>query len=157
MQYKVGSAFVPGTFPTLWFLGYLMETYPHRKWNTKIVDNVYNSYAEALKKGLPWYGQKGQEQTIDFVVEKSAMDKSQIILILAGIKDMAEQGKIDLKWWKGAAAPKKESIVSALIPDAIEADIKKQITWIKWVGVAALLGVGLYFGAPLLKTLKRKK
>ena len=68
---------------------------------------------------------------------------------------LVDNGEIEQKWWD-VLLQEKRGIKKAIADFSPVGDITKTINSVKWVGVVALAGVGLYFAWPILNKLRKR-
>lgn len=152
---QMGIPFVPFTFPTLTVQGALLIDYPHLSdflsWQN--VQRIYNFYQYAVtEEGLPIY-EKGNQitKTVNYIETKTGFKKSNIILVLDKIRELAKSGKISQKYWNFETASTVKNVIteSAKVFD-------KSVKNIKVIGFIAIAGVVLYLSWPFLKRVRAR-
>ena len=148
----MGKYWIPGTFPTGKVLN---EAASGSDLLTRsLVNDIYDSYYTAVhdKGVLPyqWIDESGRVhfEARDAVLRDIQVDEFDAAAVLLAIHDLAKSGAIDGKWWD----PRKQTGLPD-IPDPIEKYIKS----IKFIGVLALIGVGVYFAWPFLAKARKRK
>jgi len=148
----MGKYWIPGTFPTGKVLN---EAASGSGLLTRaLVNDIYDSYYNAVHdKGIlpyQWIDTSGKVhfEARDAVLQDIQVDEFDAAAVLLAIHDLAKSGAIDNKWWD----PRKQTGLPD-IPDPIAKYVKS----IKFIGVLALVGVGLYFAWPYLAKARKRK
>lgn len=148
---NLGYPMIPGTFPTITVQGGIILDDPPNleSWSWKKVQSMYDWYVEAVQtEGLPTYG-PGATPTVDFISAKTGYPIGDVRLFLFKLKQMTDEGRIDPKWIK-------QNVKQSAFPTLYNFD--KVTNYLKWAGILALTGVGVYISWPfLIKKLKRKR
>ena len=153
MQYtanqRLGKWGIPGTFPTGEVKERLQEYYASGNWTREKVNQFYDSYRDAVKiHGQPIYD-RGQVGVKYFIEQNTNYPLDEITAFLQTIYDLSAEGKIDSRFWD--INQQKD-----LIPD-VGGNLENILKNVKWIGVLAIVGVGIYFAWPFLKRATRSR
>jgi len=124
----------------------------------KMVNDIYDSYKKAiLVNEFPPYQWKDSKGIIHwevkyFIMQDTGLGEFEVGSVLKAIHDLAQSGVIQNQYWNIEKQTEKP-----LIPGLPQLpDFEKISKNLKWVGIAALIAVGLYFTWPLLRQVRRK-
>lgn len=157
---RTGIAFIPFTFPTAKVRTRVWEGYDRvDKWNLplKTVQSVYDWYKQGVTVDGKGVWQEGNKEILPYIEQKSQLEHIVVASVLLAIKKMAQEGEIDSYYF---SFEKPETSVTERIRKTVKKSgetIKKAVTEpgtvlknVKWIGVIAIVGVGLYLSWPLL-------
>lgn len=157
---SLGIAFIPGTFPTAKVLEYITTKMVAGEyvfeWSRAKINRLYFAYKDAvMTENLTPYG-PGNTTVSRYVTEKTGygLDDSQIFLL--ALYKMVQEKKLNPGYWnfqKALSSPVE--VVKKAIKDLAEGT-EKTAKNLKWIGIIALVGVGIYFTFPLLMMARKK-
>lgn len=148
----LGTKRILGFFPTITVSNKILRDL-NIFWDHVKINNMYLAYKEAvLDKGMASYpGNNGE--VVPYIVQETGYERNDVWIFLVSLIELVEDGKIDEKFLnielqKGTLIDK----VEGALPDPITLpNIEGVITALKWVGVVAAVGLGLYLVRPILK------
>lgn len=148
---------IPGTFPTGVVLEAIKKSDPDErvsKWTRDKVNDVYYWYKEGIKQGHePWTNEN--RQIANFITEHTKFSLSDTNLFGWTLETLAKSGKIKNEFYT-IDIPSTAKI--NLLPNSDT--LEKYANSIKWVAIAGIMGVVVYFTWPILmkgrKTLKKR-
>lgn len=148
----MGKYWIPGTFPT----GKVLREAASGSGilTRNLVNDIYDSYYNAVHVNgvLPyqWIDESGKVhfEARDAVLRDIQVDELDAAAVLLAIHDLAKAGAIDGKWWD----PRKQTGLTNITDP-----IGKYVKSIKFIGVLALIGVGIYFAWPYLAKARNRK
>lgn len=154
MNQKLGNAFIPFTFPTDYVLREVKKLIPYFDWSLGKIDDIYLYYKDYVLKGGQIYD-VGNTKVVDDVSKNTGYGVGEVRIVLATIRNLAKEGKIDLEYWK---ISKPDTSITKSVSSQIASftpDITGLTKNIKWIGIIALIGVGIYITYPWLKKLTK--
>lgn len=132
---------------------WVREFYTKVTWTKSKVEDIYYWYLNAINKGVPYFqGVPAQnKQLFAYMKDNTGLAFSDILGFLDAVKTLATTGKIDNKWWTGRVP--KQAVEEAekaknMVPGV--GIFKDSLRAVKWVSIAGIVGIGLYFTWPLL-------
>lgn len=148
---EIGIAFIPGTFPTSKVKGMLQINAPATLWRRETINDIFNFYKDAVtKEKQKPYPNPG---IVDYVSKKSGHDIGKVRLVLFAIATLVKDAKIKPYWLNFV---KPETGVIRDIATKAAKPLEKYMSTMKWVAIAAVVGVGIYFTWPLLMKGRKK-
>ena len=160
---KMGIAGIPGTFPTWKIQEAIQERLdpdkqnPERYWWTRTkINNLYFAYKEGvITEGLGRY-EEGNTKIGEYVQGVTGYSIGDVRIFLWTVRELALEGSINSFFWN---FEKISTTPGAVIEQAFTNPFKtiegisKQV---KWIGLFAVLGIGLYFAWPYLGMARRR-
>lgn len=145
---NMGIAWIPGTFPTKKVQNRIYDDFD-KWWDREKINLLYFTYKDAVlvKKLAPYPGNMGE--VTPYIAKKTGYPLNDVRLFLVTILNMSKADELDKKFINPTL--QKDTIVGK-IEEAFRkgGTVPKTITTIKWVGVLAIVGAGLYLVRPLL-------
>lgn len=176
---RLGVYGLPGTFPTDVIQSFMWENYGpgalpwtegffwtdagrafDRRWSRDKINDMYRDYVSLVESGIAPWPQGMAKLTAGMIAE--GWTKADSILFLDALEKSVKAGTIKkdylLEPSEGPTIETAKKIVKApgKILEAGTDAIAKSAGAIKWVSIAALIGVTLYFSWPLLQKARRK-
>lgn len=140
---------MPGTFPTAIVLEAVKKFDPGEKtteWTRSKVNDIYYWYAEGLKKGQkPWSTE--DRGIAAYISEHTTFSQSDTNTFGFTILHLSRSGDVPIKFYTGIA-PSTQPQISNIIPDSSQ--LMQYAKTIKWVSVAGVVAVVVYFSWPVL-------
>ena len=153
-QNQMGVAFVPLTFPTSTMLGLLRAADPHEvatRWTRQKVNDMYNWYKEGISKGISPYTSENTE-IANYISEHTSFSANESQQFAWTLWKGVLNGKIASKYY--VAETPQTSLIE--MPIGVNKFVYTYLNTLKWVSIAGIIGVGLYFSWPLLVTGRKK-
>ena len=153
---KMGIWGLPGTFPTGTVLDAIKKSDPDGvagiDWTRQKVNDIYFWYKEGIDKGQkPWTMQ--ERGIASYISENTNYSQSDTNSFGFAVHQLAQAGEIPVEYWSGVRPEAAPQIADVLPDQKIFLTYAKTV---KWVAIAGIVGVGLYFAWPVL-TAGRKK
>lgn len=162
---QLGVWGLPGTFPTeqveLAIVDFIDPPFYDRDkyfMGRDKINTIYFTYKDAiLNHDFNKYGDEKSTELVEYIIKETGYEIKDVRTVLLFIKNMAETGDIDNKFYTIETPP---SGAAAIVSTPFKF-LDRQAKNIKWIAIAGMAGVGLYFTWPLLvkgrKKLKGRK
>ena len=141
-------------FPAQAVLAEMKRTLPilAANWHIEKIQNLYDLYKTgAVKVGI--YNPPQKIEVKNWIIKNSNFPEVEVRAFLYTLWNMAKTGMIDAEYWN-IAQQKTPAIIRAAkgIPETVESISKS----VKWIGIIAIIGIGLYFTWPILRKIRNK-
>jgi len=148
---RLGTYGIPFTFPTITIRNEIAKAAPNLKtMPLKKIDSIYTQYKSLVTDGkFEPYG-AGSTPMVEAIASNTGFSLGEVRITLYTIRKLAEAGKIDTEYWKIIPASQSFTAKAANYKDSMFTMTNN----IKWIGIAAIAGVALYFTFPILKKLR---
>ena len=164
---QMGVWGLPGTFPTNIMLEYIMDNFPHLwkdEWTRQKVNDIYFAYKQGLQSGdyVPWGQGTGTQNAdlVQYLANTSGHAEKDVRLWLMGLKTKVESGEIASEFLtQNAVSTTPGQTISTAIAKPFKSlgeFTEGTAKTVKWIGILAIIGIGLYFSWPVLKKIRKR-
>lgn len=151
---------IPGTFPTGIVLERIKKSDPYEmasKWTRDKVNDIYFWYKEGIKEGhKPWTNE--EKQIASFISEHTSFSIGDTNLFGWSLQQLAVAGEIKNEYYTIEIPSTAQLPDIPFIPS--QTQLLQYAKTIKWLAIAGIVGVVVYFTYPVLskgrKQLKKR-